>query len=329
MKTRIWKLVMLGLVVGFVLGGCKAPSKSAVQPKKSARELIYDDTKDLSALQSYRLMNTVTFQEEGAEGGTIQMEMDYVQDPPAQRILLRGQGVGTAQGGAAGEIEIVRVGKDSYARYGDKDWIAMQVPDEQLMPPAGVVYRPENVFHSATGRYVGREQVNNEETEHYVFDKEALARSGIFEAVVEASGEVWVSTKHNVVVRAVARIKGRDAKSGKRVTIDLRSDVMDINSEIEIKPPEGVQKPEVPEDVPLPAETKDLLIMLPMISFKISMSADEITRFYEKEMGKRGWIRVQSPIPGFVAFEKGNRTVQIALTAQGGQTSVAIVLGEK
>jgi len=299
-----------------------APVTIPKKDTKEAEELSYDTTGNLSNLKSYRLRSVISVQEEGKDKETVETEIAYVRQPPAQHSIIR-WGVASQEG-----IEVIRIGSDSYARVGS-EWIAMQVPDKELTPPAIALYSAENLFRSAKGRYVGQENVNGQPTKHYVYDEKALLQSGVFTNLLEGSGEVWVSTQHNITVRTIAHLKGKDTNTGRITTIDLRSDVTDINADISIKPPEGIGKPEKPDDVPIMSGATDMVSIKGMTSYKVAASVEEVTAFYKSEMTKNGWTSVPSQVPGFISFEKGNRAAQITITRQGDRTAVAIIMQEK
>jgi hypothetical protein len=288
--------------------------------------LSYGETRDLESLESYRLRNVISVQEGDGQTTTVELEIAYTSDPRAEHVIIRNRGEASTEGGDA--VELVRIGGDSYARFGDQ-WMAMQVPEEELFSQSTFIYRPENVFEQAKGRLVGTETVNGIKTKHYVFDKEALSESGLFGTLVEASGELWVSTAHHVVVRAVAHLEGRGPQTDGTMIVDLHSDVRDINADFAIEPPAGVASAQTPEDIPVMPNARDLVVIKQMTSFKVDKSVEEVTSFYKEEMPKNGWQSQASSVPGFLSYKKGDRMVQIAVQSQGDQTGVAIVIPEE
>lgn len=345
MKARM-RWVWAFLLVTLVMVGCRSPEakpevigKAAetvaaktvatdAKPEDSESEevLVYDQTNKLDSLDSYRFKNTISFKEEGGDGGTVEMEVEFVRDPEAQRMLIRNFGESSDD---IGEIELIRIGGDSYARVEDNEWMSMQIPAEDLFPDSTMVYQPENVFEGARGRYVGTETVNGIKTKHYVYDKEALAKSGLFESLLTASGEVWVSVQDNVVVRAMAQLEGKDETTEEMVTVQIQSEIWDVNADITIAPPEGVNRAETPGDIPVMEGARELVVMQQMTSYKVDKNVDDVKAFYEEQMEANGWKAETSMVPGFMTYAKDERTVQIIIQEQGEQTGVAIVLPEE
>jgi hypothetical protein len=271
---------------------------------------------DLSALKSYRQRQTISVQEEEQAAEVVETLLESVREPAAQHLTITS---------GANSVEVIRIGAESYARTA-QGWIAMQIPDTDILPALFKSYAPESVFRGAKGRYVGEEMVNGQATKHYTFDKKALNSSGLFSSLTEGKGDVWVATSRNLMVRAVAQLKGKDAESGQTVTLELSSDLTDLDAEILIKPPEGVEKAQSPGDLPImPGATNQVAIM-GMVSYKVAATVEQVSAFYKAEMPKQGWKSVAATIPGFLAFEKDGRQAQVAIVTRDSITAVAIVL---
>jgi hypothetical protein len=263
---------------------------------------------DLSALKSYR--------QEGQAAEASETLLENVREPAAQHLLIKS---------SAASVEVIRIGAESYARTA-QGWIAMQIPDKDILPAVFKTYAPESVFHSAKGRYVGEETVNGQRSKHYTFDKRSLSSSGLLTSLTEGKGDVWVSKSHNLTVRATARLKGRDRESGQMVTLELSSDLTDLDVEIAIKPPAGVEKAQTPSDLPIMPGATDQVAVMGMVSYKVTASVEQVSAFYKAEMPKNAWKSIAATIPGFLAFEKEGRQAQIAIATKDNVTAVAIVL---
>ena len=137
---------------------------------------------------------------------------------------------------------------------------------------------------------------------------------------------MWVATASKLTVRAVAQLKGQDKASGKTVTLDLSSDLTDINAEIAIKPPAGVEKAQTPSDLPIMPGATDQVAIMGMVSYKVAATVDQVSAFYKAEMPKLGWKSVAATIPGFLNFDKDGRQAQIAIVTKDNVTAIAIVL---
>ncbi len=285
-------------------------------------EMLYDDIRDLQDLKSYRSKSETSWTEEGGDPETVTIEIAYTTDPPAQHLIM--SGLSDAGQAEDDTLEMIRIGQDSYTRYGE-EWITMQLADDEMLPDATVAYQPENLLRSSKGKYKGIDRVNGVEAKHYVFDQEELAKSPVFVNVIEASGEVWVSTEHNVAVRSIVHFKGKDADTDKIVTLDVETDITDINADILIEPPEGVEQARTAADIPIMPGATEKVVMAPMTSYKVAATTEAVEKFYAEEMPKNGWKAEEAVIAGFLNYTKGDRTVQIVIQAQDGQTAVVVV----
>ncbi|NLS75774.1 MAG: hypothetical protein GXY76_00800 [Chloroflexi bacterium] len=321
-------LVLLALaLLATLAAGCKpkaAPAPEAGQ--SSADEMLYGDIRDLEGLKSYRSKSVTSWTEEGSDPQSVTMEVAYTAEPAAQHLIMSSTSGDTL--GGSGDLEMVRIGQDSYARYGG-EWITMQTTDDQMLPEATTAYQPENLLRSSKGKYTGTETMNGVRAKHYVFDKDELSRSPLFVNVIEASGEVWVSAEHNVAVRSIVHFKGKDAAKDKVVTLDVETNLTDINGDIVIAPPEGVEKAETPSDIPVISGATELVVMMGMTSYKTAQPAEAVLKFYSEEMPKNGWKAEQAAAAGFLTFSKEGRTAQIIAQTQGDQTGVVIVIEKK
>ena len=345
MRKALLVLVFMGLLASLV-AGCKSESAATATPQQAATraalvsptattpaqarsaaaaegEMLYDDIRDLDDLQSYRTKSTTSWTEEGGDPQSVTIEIAYTTEPNAQHLIM--SGLSDTTQGDDDTLEMIRIGQDSYTRYGG-EWITMQSTDDTTLPDATVAYQPENLLRSSKGKYKGTEEMNGVKAKHYVFDQEELAKSPVFVNIIEASGEVWVSSEYNVAVRSLVHFKGKDANTGKIVTLDVETNLTDINADFVIEPPEGVEKAETPADVPIMSGATDLLVMAPMTSYKVAATAEAVEKFYKEEMAKNGWKATEAAIAGFLSYTKEKRTAQIVIQSQGAETGVVIVI---
>jgi len=266
-------LVLLAIaLLATLAAACKPKAAPAPETGQAAAdEMLYDDIRDLEGLKSYRSKSVTSWTEEGGVPQSVTIELAYTAEPEAQHLVM--SGLSDAAQGGDGTLEMIRIGQDRYARFGG-EWITMQAAEGQLLPEATAAYQPENLLRSSKGKYVGTETMNGVRAKHYVFDKDELSKSPIFVNVIEASGEVWVSTEHNVAVRSIVHFKGKDAAKDKIVTLDVETNLTDINGDIVITPPEGVEKAETPSDVPIMSGATDLVVMMAMTSYKVIQPAE-------------------------------------------------------
>ena len=153
------------------------PTPAALAPEVG--DLDYGSLTTLEALSSYRLQSLISFQEEGKETDTLQTTLAHVREPLAQHLIITGSGAGKIEGMTGQGLEIIRIGGDSYVRFGD-EWVIMQIPESGLIPSSLAAYSPQKVFGGGRGSYVGEEAVNGVATRHYRYDRAALLASNLF-----------------------------------------------------------------------------------------------------------------------------------------------------
>ncbi|MBC7235463.1 MAG: hypothetical protein H5T69_06440, partial [Chloroflexi bacterium] len=140
----------------------------------------------------------------------------------------------------------------------------------------------------ATGNLVGEEQLDGQQTRHYHYDQEGLHFSGYYTQTAQASADVWVSTEHEVYIKATLHWEGEAQDLGKG-SFDLESRVTDINQPITITAPEGVTPPELPDDVVLMGDARELALVDKLIYYQTNRSPFEVADYYKFKMPAYGW----------------------------------------
>lgn len=289
------------------------------QPAEKADQLIFGKVMDFGKLDTYRVSHVWAF--EWADGTKERMEAftEFVSQPPAQRMVIKGDD--------DEEMEIIHIDNVQYMKH-DDEWIAMQVSTENVFAQMGWWGGPETFMATSKGDYVGKERVNGLDTKHYHFTQEMLASlSARGTDVVKATADVWVSTKYAVYVKVLMQWEGTDAQKGKG-TFSLESNLTDINKPITIKPPEGVAKPEVPDDIPV-IDGAEVNIMEQMITLRVKRPQAEVVDWYKAQMLAKGWKAEKSPVPTMLQYKKGNRSANVMMNAEGEYTSIVIMVGEQ
>jgi hypothetical protein len=145
--------------------------------------------------------------------------------------------------------------------------------------------------------------------------------------VLEGQLDTWASTEYNVVVRMTAGWKYRDA-ADVLTEFYLESDLTDINEDITIEAPEGVDMPGLPEDIPLMDGATEVNAITGITSFQVPATLEEVTAFYQEAMPDNGWTQAEGggAIPSMLSYEKDGRTATIMMGAEDGETSVTIMV---
>jgi len=305
-------------------------TQRAPQPTAASKEYDLSQAADLSALNSYRAH--YTFQWETTESGQKQtgswdVLVEFVKQPPAQRIVWQGTGTGQP-GPGENKVELIQIGQDAYLNSGS-GWVAMKTSEENIFGDNQFLTDPLGLIADNSAQLVQKKvMVNGVSTDHYVFDESTLGTDPSLGIIAKANGDVWVSPQFNVVVKYKAHYEGQELAiaGGGEGKLDVAFDLTDINRPINIQAPQSV-KPALPEDIPIMEGATELTAISGAISYKIAKSVDDVTAFYETQMPAKGWSKGQGVIPGMLSFSKGERIAQIMVQSEEGITTVAIIVG--
>lgn len=307
----------------------KQDTEAAPQPEEDEpAELVSTDE-----LDSYRLRLKMSHKIDGESAGEWDILVEYVRDPRAMRMVTRG----VDPEGNDASTEMIQIGDATYMNMGD-GWMAMQGPEQDV---SGTAKAFSDLGLDLTGcKYEGKEKVNGLETKHYRCGDEffapywAAVRAQAPEGarLLEAQSDTWVSTKYKVTVRTIIEYKAKDPED-KVIESRTESDLTDINEDIKIEAPEGVEKPSLPEDIPLIDGATKVGSMMGMTNFEVKLAAEKVAEFYEKAMPKQGWTykKDESMVPMMLIFTKGGRTARVMISPgdQSDITSVNIMVGEE
>ena len=308
------------------------PEKKAELPKATAtlkptatpeaeEELKFSDLRTPDQLDSYRVVHLMTWESENTEdSGSMELTTEFVRDPPAQRIVMR-----DLQGEDDESVESIQVGDTNYIKFGE-EWTAIQSADQEITE-AGEFWTPDTFLGEGEGKYLGKEKVNGLDTKHFRYDRSAFLGSGMLGSLEEGQADVWVSTKHNVYVRVEMHVVGVD-EDGNKVTFTLESNLTSINEPITIEPPEGVEKPGLPDDVPVMDDAEELSAFGTITTYKVKRPTADVVEFYKKEMPANGWKLGEIMIETMMDFTKEDRKTTVMISEEGEYSSVTVMMGE-
>jgi hypothetical protein len=197
---------------------------------------------------SYRMKLTFRDTSPGvkAENAVLTMTEEWVKDPPAQHLAIKGADETQA-------IEVIQIGKTSYVSFGGQ-W--MKSDTEDSVKSTSDADLSAWMKDSDTKLVpAGSETVNGIKCQHYTYD--VVVPFGTEKGVtVKAKGEVWIADEApltGIVVKekAEAELVGRVAKpaaKGETGAMNLMDwtkaswerEISDVNKPITIKPPENV-----------------------------------------------------------------------------------------
>ncbi len=299
-----------------------ATAESAAEAESSeGEEVTFSEVSELAKFDSYRLKHEWVWKYEGGQEETAEITVEFVRDPAAQRMVMT-----SSDDDGKGGMEMVQIGDVTYTKFGE-EWMALQSSTTDALKESGWFGSPEAFLGNTRGKLVGKETINGMATKHYRYEQQSLAPMAQLSKVDKAVADVWVSTEHNVYVQGVMHWEGTSEDKGP-ATFDLRSNLYDINQPITIEPPQGVEKPAAPEDVPIYAGATELAIMGQIVTFKVAASEADVIAFYQEAMPGQGWTAGDETIPQMLQFSKGDRKVTIMISAEGEGASVTIMQGE-
>lgn len=303
----------------------KAPAKPTPPPtEEEAEELTFSNVTDLDQFDSYRISHRFSWEWESGETEGIEYLTEFVRDPLAQRVVMKG--IGEGAGEDEDEMELIHVEGTSYMKLGE-EWMSTQSSPEDFLQQGGWLGGPEGFLGAEKGRYVGRETVNGLKTKHYRYTENIPAPFGEVSKITKATSDVWVSTKYDVYVKVIIRWEGTEEKKGKG-TFVMESKLTDINKPITIEPPEGIEKPEVPDDIPIVDGATGLTLMPNMITFQVNRPQKEVIEFYKAKMPANGWKLGEGLVPMMMDFAKGDRSANVVVAEDGEKAMVTIMLSE-
>jgi len=308
------------------------PAEQPTVPQPQAEEYDFGQASDLAGLSSYRTHSTFHWEsiEDGRkETGSWDVLEEFVRQPPAQRFIWTGTGAGEVET-ESGTWELIQIGKDSYMNMGS-GWVAMTTSEEGIFGTNAFLSAPLGMVSANHGKLVKRNvMVNGVSTDKYIFDESTLGANLGLGAVAKANGEVWISSKFNVVIKYAAHYEGDNLSlgGGEEGKMDVTFDLTDINQPIDIRAPEGV-KSAMPEDIPVMDDATDVVAIEDIVAYKTSHSVEEATAFYEMQMPAEGWTMDEGGFPGMMSFTKGDRAAQVMIMEEEGKTSVTVMVSEE
>ncbi len=290
------------------------------EEKEEEEELSLSSvTSGLQALDSYRSHFKMTF--DGTTGGdagqwVFEMDIEYVREPFAQHIVIRGGDTGEA-------LESTQIGDQQYVVFGEGQCISSSADEGDAMDAE--IFEPDDVIGGLENarRVRPDERVNGILCRHYTFDETGVAWAGF----AHAEGEVWVAVEGDYVVKYTMQADGKNPTTGDEGHIEWEYEVRDVNKPIAIEPPPGCEAAE--SEFPIMPDATDMTTMGGMVMYTSASSFDDVLAFYQEQMPANGWsdtgdVSVASDT-AMLSYTKDGRTATITLTSEDGKASVFIM----
>ncbi len=299
--------------------------EEADEPEEASDEdenvSISSVTSGLQDLDSYRSHFTMIF--EGSEGGeeeewTIEMDVEYVRDPFAQRIVIQGGGMGEM---SEGGLESIQIGDQQYVVVGDQ-CMTSSVEDTDM--EAGIFELDDIMGGLENARRVQPdEMINNILCRHYEFDQTAIPGA----ALSHAEGEAWIAVDGDFVAKYTLVADGQDLFSQQEGHVEWVYEVLAVNESFTIEAPDGCDASD--SEFPVMPDATNVSMLGGMLSYQSSSSFDDVVAFYQEQMPAEGWTDTGD---SFVAtgttmlnYSKDDRNATVTLTGADGEVSVIIM----
>lgn len=284
---------------------------------------------NIETLDSYRSRFTMSYEGKTDSGEvekwTMTMEMEYVREPFAQRIVLQGgESLGIQEG-----LETIRIGDQQYTVIGGEGGSCISSPPGEGEAMDTELFKPEDILGGLSrARRAGTETVNGVQCTHYVFDEKDIEGAGFS----KAKGDMWVAVDGNYVVKYALDAEGRDPSTNKTGHINWLYEVRDINKPINIQLPAGCSA--AGSQYPIMPDATEVTTMGGMVMYKSASSFKDVLQFYQEQMPAKGWSESGEQFvtedSAWLTYTKDGSSVSVSLSVdESGNVAVMIVEGEQ
>jgi len=298
-----------------------AETEEVEEPEEDEDISLSSVTSGLQSLDSYRGYLKMTFEgSTGDEEGqwVMEMDMEHVRDPFAQRVVVRGGETGLGEG-----FESVQIGDQSYVVFGEGQCISSSADEEDAMDME--LFDVDDTIGGLeeARRVRPDETVNGVLCRHYVFDEKALGW-GTF---THAEGEMWVAIDGEYVVKYAVQAEGKNPITGDEGQIDWEYEIRDVNQPITIEPPAGCEAAE--SEFPMMPDATNTSTFGGMVTYESSSSFDDVLAFYQEQMPAEGWSDTGDSFitegTAMLSYAKDGSSANVTLTETDGKVTVMIM----
>lgn len=313
-----------------------APEEAPVLPSSA---LALSTIEDLP-FDSYQMTMLLQFTGLDATGETVIQSMNadlgFSKEPPATSVVITYSGI--EEGLGEGAIEMVQLEDSNY----------MVVPEMGCVTTTGENLFDANPFISMLSpdeflnnledaNYEGEETVNDIQTYHYSYDKQAFANSEIND-VDEAEGHVYIAQEGGFLVRMTLEATGQmdlfDAGTEEDGELVVEINLTNVDEPVEINKPAACETgPGGPDAEFLMVDgATDVASFAGVLSYKTDLSVEDVLAFYENAMADEGWTKDEnSSIVGggtaLLTYLRDGETVNLTIgpDEESGGTYVVII----
>jgi hypothetical protein len=285
---------------------------------------IYTDTKaGLSELPSYQAVLTLTF--DGTRDGQPQKwsktyTMLATKAPQARQLTVE-------KTGDSSNIDSVFMAEMNGLAYERRGENACNATSSQAGNSLGERLEPASFLTYVIGaEEAGNDTVNGVTANHYTFDQRALGEQDL----TESTGELWVASEGNYIVKYLLMRKGKADYFGEGIegTLTLDYELTDPNQPVTIQLPQDCPPGMV--DAPLLPDASDVEKLPGALSYNTATSLEEAATFYQQEIPKLDWTlggtADVSESAALLTYKKDRQIMTVAITTTNNVTTVHIFL---
>ena len=285
---------------------------------------IYTDTiAGLSELPGYQAVLTLTF--DGTRDGQPQKwsktyTMLATKDPQARQLTIE-------KTGDSSKIDSAFMAEMNGMAYERRGGNACNATAIQAGNSLGERLEPASFLTSVIGvEEAGSETVNGVTANHYTFDQRALGEQDL----TESTGELWVASEGNYIVKYLLTRKGKADYFGEGIEgkLTLDYELTGPNQPVTIQLPKDCPPGMV--DAPLLPDASDVEKLPGALSYNTATSLEEAATFYQQELPKLGWTLEGtadvSESAALLTYKKEDQIMTVAITTTNNVTTIRIFL---
>lgn len=297
-----------------------------------------EDVSKLPWLKSYRMRLTIeTSGEAYAEeaGNTLEMIGEFVKEPPAMRYVITGS---TPED----SMEMIRIGNQTWLKMGDS-WIQSSDESAVKFGEEFMLFEPQDLSKDWKDlSRVGRETVNNIQTTHYKFDKQAFLTiltdeetRALYQNLDVAEVNFYLADE-GYIVKMVTHLSGKGVNSNEPdLAGEMKTtyEIYDLNAPIEITPPSVPSATEgMGFTIPEPAGAKQTMSQQGMVMYTVAnMSLADAAEFYKKGFTDQGLTYVENSSMvtesfATLSFEGKGAAVSVMISPDQSAGALAVIV---
>jgi len=276
----------------------------------------YAGVQPYDVLDSYRIEHTLDWEAEGAPADHVVTVIEFTREPRVERYVTM------SEGSASEPVEMIHTETGTFVSFAGR-WQAIEGEASRAIAQSGWMGSPSELLGAQVGMYVGRETIDGRQADHYRSEQGIGMLLASLGKAREARADVWVDSELNTYLLVVIEWHGTDTQD-RQASLRMETRLVEFNSGMEIEIP-SIATADPYADIPIPDSSEGLLKSGGRIQFRVPMTAEAVTEFYDAELDALGWKRQEGPVPIVLTFEREGESMQVLLSESEDTTEVTIV----